>query len=49
MFPQPQIYSAEKVFVKNENLSINEINKYLERFEKIYNNQSIENPVGSVV
>lgn len=54
--PPPPLYTAEKVFIKQEsqyNLSINDINKYLERFEKIYNNNSSEQhfrePVGSVV
>lgn len=51
----PPLYSAEKVFIKQDNqqnLSMNDINKYLERFEKIYNNSSehqFREPVGSVV
>ena len=53
--PPPPLYTAEKVYIKpdyQQTLSINDINRYLERFEKIYNN-STENhsqePVGSVV
>jgi hypothetical protein len=51
----PGLYSAEKVFIKQDyqyNLSMNDINKYLERFEKIYNNSSehqFRESVGSVV
>ncbi|CAF1243955.1 unnamed protein product [Adineta steineri] len=53
--PPPPLYSAEKVFIKQDyqqNLSMNDINKYLERFEKIYNNSSESNgqePIGLVV
>ncbi|UJR09664.1 hypothetical protein I4U23_013898 [Adineta vaga] len=53
--PPPPLYTAEKVFIKPDyenNLSMNDINKYLERFEKIYNNSTehhCQEPVGSVV
>jgi hypothetical protein len=53
--PPPTLYSAEKIYIKHDHqqhLSMNDINKYLERFEKIYNNSSEQNfhePVGSVV
>ncbi|CAF1437800.1 unnamed protein product [Rotaria magnacalcarata] len=53
--PPPSLYSNEKVPTKQDyhhNLSMNDINKYLERFEKIYNNSSelhLGEPVGSVV
>ncbi|CAF3776442.1 unnamed protein product [Rotaria sp. Silwood1] len=53
--PPPLLYSNEKVSIKQDyqrNLSMNDINKYLERFEKIYNNSSehhLGEPVGSVV
>ncbi|CAF0962387.1 unnamed protein product [Rotaria sordida] len=53
--PPPSLYSNEKLSIKQDyqrNLSMNDINKYLERFEKIYNNSSehhLGEPVGSVV
>ncbi|CAF3556208.1 unnamed protein product [Rotaria socialis] len=53
--PPPSLYSNEKILTKQDyhhNLSMNDINKYLERFEKIYNNSSehhLGEPVGSVV
>ena len=49
--PPPSLYSAEKVSIRQD-LSIKDINRYLERFEKIYNNSSEEHfreSVGSVV
>lgn len=53
--PPPSLYSNEQVSNKYDyqhTLSMNDINKYLERFEKIYNNSSeyhLGEPVGSVV
>lgn len=55
LLPPPKLYANENVFIKQDyqrNLSMNDINKYLERFEKIYNNSSelhLGEPVGSVV
>ena len=53
--PPLPTYSSEKISIQKDyppSLSINDINKYLERFEKIYNNSSDQHfrePVGSVV